>query len=160
MPTTPRRSSSPPPRPSLSFPCSCFSHAPLAALLVPPPAIPPNRVSFGKRAHAEADQNKCPQVARRGLLPLRASTPSQAHRHLSDHHAPTFCLCLLLVNAAMYGRAMPRVRVPRSMFALYDVVVARRRRLLPPLLNRKSTERRPRPYDHRAPRRRLTLAEI
>ena len=43
----------------------------------------------------------------------------------------------------MYGRAM-RVRVPRSMFALYDVVVARRR-LLPPLLNRKSTERPPCP---------------
>ena len=49
------------------------------------------------------------------------------------------------MQVGMYGRAM-RVRVPRSMFALYDVVVARRR-LLPPLLNRKSTERRPRPNE-------------
>ena len=83
---------------------------------------------------------------------MRATIPFQAvniiHRNLSDHYVFIFCLCSL-VNAGwdVWARAMHRVRVPRSMFALYDVVVARRRRLLPPLLNRKSTERRPRPNE-------------
>ena len=88
-----RRSSSPPRRPWLSFPCSCFSHAPLAALLVPLPAIPQNRVSFGRRAHAEADQNKCPQVAQEATFAIRRRTPFQAHiihRNLADHFAPIF----------------------------------------------------------------------
>ena len=82
---------------------------------------------------------------------MRATIPFQAvniiHRNLSDHYVFIFCLCSL-VNAGwdVWARAMRRVRVPRSMFALYDVVVARRR-LLPPLLNRKSTERRPRPNE-------------